>query len=167
MVEYNRRMEKLAKQFGIVPYLLVGFGLFIVGSLAINQIVDNFWPINVERLDLIRATALGQADSTVLLRESNPEIILTFLATVMVAVTGLVMPLAYFLNKRFGQESSLRFVVVLRRAMWVGIWFAFCTWLQMNRSLNVGVALLVAAVFIVVEVLLQVRTKANLITGID
>ena len=82
----------------------------------------------------------------------------------MVAVTGLVLPLAYYLNKRFGKGESSHFLVVVRQAMWLGIWVAACIWLQMNRTLGLGVALLVAAVLFTVEVLLQVRTRAAAIS---
>jgi uncharacterized membrane protein (UPF0136 family) len=44
--------------------------------------------------------------------------------------------------------------------MWVGLWVAFCTWLQMNRSFGIGVAALVAAVLIMFEILLQIRSRA-------
>jgi uncharacterized membrane protein (UPF0136 family) len=44
--------------------------------------------------------------------------------------------------------------------MWVGLWVAFCIWLQMNRTLGLAVALLVAAVFVMFEFLIQVRTRA-------
>ena len=45
--------------------------------------------------------------------------------------------------------------------MWVGIWFAVCTWLQMNRSLSWGVAILVAIVPATFEILLQIRARAD------
>ena len=37
---------------------------------------------------------------------------------------------------------------------------AFCLWLQMNRTLGVAVAALVAAVLILFEVVLQIRARA-------
>jgi hypothetical protein len=153
-------MEKLTTRFAVVPYLLVGIGLLLLGVVAINHVMNNFWPIDVTRIDLIRAIAQDQADSEQLLRAGNIEFILVFLASVLVAVTGLSLPLAYYLNKRFGRSGSQSFLVVLRQAMWVGIWVAFCVWLQINRSLGIGVAILVAGVLVTVEVLLQIRTKA-------
>jgi hypothetical protein len=158
-------MEKLTARFAVVPYLLVGIGLLVLGLVAINHIMNNFWPIDVTRLDLIRAIAQDRAESAQLLRAGNLEFIMVFLASVLVAVTGLSLPLAYYLNKRFGRSGSQRFLVVLRQAMWVGIWVAFCVWLQMNRSLSIGVALLVAGVLVTVEILLQIRTKAAEIVG--
>lgn len=158
-------MEKLTSRFAVMPYLLIGIALLLLGVVAINHIMNNLWPIDVTRLDLIRAIAQDQADAAQLLGAVNNEFILAFLASVLVAVTGLSLPLAYYLNKRFGRSTSQRFLVVLRQAMWVGIWVAFCVWLQMNRSLGIGVALLVAGVLITIEILLQIRTKAAEIAG--
>lgn len=158
-------MEKLTARFAVTPYLFIGVALLILGVAAINHILNNLWPIDVTRLDLIRSIAQDQVDATQLLGAVNNEFILAFLASVLVAITGLALPLAYYLNKRFGRSGSQRFLVVLRQAMWVGILVAFCVWLQMNRSLSIGVALLVGGVLLTIEVLLQIRTRAAEMAG--
>lgn len=158
-------MVKFIKRLGIMPYLAVGLGLLLIGLLALLHITENLWPIDVERLDLIRLTALDQASATTLLSSANLEIIFAFLAALLVAVTGLTMPIAYIVNRRFGRSGSQRFVVVLRQAMWVGLWVSFCVWLQMQRSLGLGGVLLSALVLAIFEVLLQVRAKAAEVSG--
>ena len=157
-------MERAVSRLGILLFLLVGVVLFLVGILSVNHIVNNFWPIDVERLDLIRDTAFGSVEATSLLRAANVEVILAFLAGVWIAVTGLVLPLAAILNLRFGSSSSFNWFAALRQSMWVGIWVAFCAWLQMNRSLALGVAALVAVVLIMLEILLQIRSRAERIS---
>jgi hypothetical protein len=153
-------MNNLIQRFGAIPFILLGGALMIIGIMAMNHIVVNFWPIDVSRLDLIRDTAQDRVEATSLLQAANQEVIVAFLAGFAVAVTGLVLPLAYYLNKRFGSGDPNHYLIVFRQSMWVGAWFAFCTWLQMNRSLGWGVALLVAAVLAIFEVLLQVRERA-------
>jgi hypothetical protein len=150
---------------GIFPYLVLGFGLLLLGLLVLNHVTGNLWPIDVGRLDLIRSTALDRAEATTLLRSANLEIVFAFLAAVLITFTGLTLPLAYILNRRFGRSPSHSSLVVLRQAMWVGLWVAFCAWLQMHRSLGLGVALLSAIVLVVVEMLLQVRTRAAAVSG--
>ena len=150
----------MGKSTRFILYFIIGSALCAVGFLAINQILNSFWPIEVDRLDLVRAVALDQAEPSQLMRSANLEIILSFLAAILISVTGLMLPVAHFLNKRFSQTESSSYLVVLRQAMWVAIWAAFCTWLQLNRAFGWGVAILVAAVFLVLEVMLQVRTKA-------
>jgi hypothetical protein len=159
-MQYNGHMSRILGQFTAVPFLVVGLGLLWVGLMAMAHIMNNFWPFDVARLDLVRATALGRADATMILQAANGEIIVAFLTSVLTAVTGLVLPLVYYLNRRFGQVAAPRFLSVLRQSMWIGMWVSFCVWLQMNRSLGLAVTLLVAAVFVMFEFLLQIRTRA-------
>lgn len=159
-------MSKFTERLGVIPVLLLGSGLFAIGLLAGQHIVNNWWPFDVSRLDLVRATALDRADPAALLASANVDIILAFLAVILVAVTGLALPLAYILNRRFLRnkspltETTPSFMVTLRQSMWVGLWVSFCVWLQMNRVLGVAVAGLTAVVLILFEVLLQIRTRA-------
>lgn len=158
-------MDRITSRAGALPYFLIGLALCLLGALAILHIVDNFWPIDTTQLDLIRQVADDRAEATDILRSANVEVIFAFLAAVMLTITGLVLPLAYFLNKRFGRSNSTGFFVVFRQAVWVGLWVAACTWLQMNRSLGLGVAVLVAGALVTVEILLQIRTRAAAIAG--
>ncbi|GJM41435.1 MAG: hypothetical protein DHS20C20_17170 [Ardenticatenaceae bacterium] len=137
--------------------------------MAMEYVVNNWWPIDINRLDLVRAAVQDQADAASLLEAANMEIILVFLTTVLTAVTGLVLPISYLLNRRFaaytdhrfGEIGASRLLVALRQSMAVGIWVAFCLWLQMNRSFGLAVALLVATVLILFEILLQIRGRAS------
>lgn len=155
-------------RFGFISTLILGALLFVIGLLAMEFVVNNWWPIDINRLDLVRAAAQDRADAAALLEAANFEIILIFLATVLTAVTGLVLPISYLLNqrfaaytdRRFGQIESSRLLVALRQSMAAGVWVAFCLWLQMNRSFGLAVALLVAVVLILFEVLLQIRSRA-------
>lgn len=153
------------RRLGIMPYLLLGAGLVVLGLLALNHIANTMWPFDVSRIELVRATAQQRVDASMLLAAANNEIILAFLASVVVAVTGLAMPLAYFLNKRFDPQyregGSPAMMTVTRQALLVGLWVAFCFWLQMNRTLGIAVAALVAGVFILFEMLLQIRARAS------
>ncbi|MEM7116304.1 MAG: hypothetical protein AAF614_27970 [Chloroflexota bacterium] len=159
-------MNRFLARLGVIPSLLFGISLLGLGLLSINYIVDNWWPFDVERLDLIRDTAVGTIDAPTLLAAANNEIIFAFLGAVLITITGLVLPLVFFLNRRFGnRESTPGFLLTLRQAMFVGIWVAFCIWLQMNRSLGLAVMVLVAVVLILFEFLLQVRTRAAGLSG--
>lgn len=144
---------------GVLPYLLLGLGLAVLGLMAMNHIVDNWWPFDVARLDLVRATAVDQVDPTSLMEAANLEIIFAFLSATLVAATGIALPIAYFLNRRFGAARPL-FLNVLRQSMWVGFFVAFCLYLQMNRMFGIAVALLVAAVLILFEFVVQLRMRA-------
>ncbi|KAA3656286.1 MAG: hypothetical protein DWQ04_31535 [Chloroflexi bacterium] len=158
----------LRARLGILPFLLLGIGLFGIGLYTMTYIVNSWWPLDVTRIDLIRATALDQIDAASILEAANIEIILVLLGSVVLTMTGFSLPLAYLLNKRLnmyankqlGQSESPRFLVTLRQSMAAGFWVAFCLWLQMNRAFGIAVALLVAGVLILFEFLLQIRTRA-------
>lgn len=155
---------KFLKRLGILPALLIGAVLFLLGLLAMSYIVNNFWPFDVNRLDLVRSSVTGQVDAATLLEAADMQIVLAFLASILMAVTGLVLPLAYLLNVRLGHSHQAgampNFWVVLRQALGAGVWVTFLVWLQMNRVLGLAVALLVAGVLVLFEVLLQIRSRA-------
>ncbi|GJM40085.1 MAG: hypothetical protein DHS20C20_03670 [Ardenticatenaceae bacterium] len=156
-------------RFGFISSLVLGALLLAVGLLAMEYVINNWWPIDINRLDLVRAAAEGRADAVSLLEAANFEIILVFLATILTAVTGIALPISYLLNRRFtaftdrrfGRIESSRLMIALRQAMAVGVWVAFCFWLQMNRSFGLAVALLVAAVLVLFEILLQIRSRTS------
>ena len=158
----ENRVRNYFRRLGVLPFLLLGGGMLLLGLLALNHIFNALWPIDVARLDLVRASAEGTADAAQLLEAPAVEVLIAFLASVMVATIGLVLPLAYYLNRRFNPRVEVPpFLVVVRQAMWVGLWVAFCVWLQMNRSLGLAVAGLVGAVLAIFEILLYVRTRAS------
>ena len=155
-------------RFNFISSLILGVILVALGLMAMEYVINNWWPIDINRLDLVRAAAQDRIDAASLLEAANIEIILVFLATVLMAVTGLVLPVSYLLNRRFsaytdrrfGTTDSPRLLVALRQSMAAGVWVAFCLWLQMNRSFGVAVAILVATVLILFEILLQIRSRA-------
>ena len=162
---YNPAMHRFVRRLGVVPVLALSAGLMLLGALAIDRIVNTMWPFDVTRIELVRATAQQRVDAAMLLASANGDIIIAFLASVIVAVTGLALPFAYYLNKRLmppdARHEPPPVLAVIRMALWVGLWVAFCLWLQMNRTLGVAVAALGAAVVILFEVVLQIRARAT------
>lgn len=158
-------MTHFLRRLGVFPYLLVGLVLLALGVLLLTYVVDNWWPFAVQRLDLVRAAAQGRVEAATLLSAANTEIIFVFLAAVAIAIAGLSLPFLYFLGWRFGFGGNPagqppRFIVVIRQGMWVGVWVAFCLWLQMNRTLGIAVVLLGGGVLVLFEILLQIRARA-------
>ncbi len=153
-------MRNFLQKLGVWPFLLLGASLILIGLMSLDFIVNNWWPFDVARLDLVRATAQDQVEAAAILEAINTEVLLAFLTAVLLTITGLTLPLAFFLNTRFGPSLHPRFLIILRQSMWVGAWTAFCVWLQINRSLGLAVAALVAIVLVMFEALLQVRARA-------
>ena len=158
-------MQRLFRRLGVLPVLLLSVGLFALGALAVDRVVNTMWLFDPSRLELVRATAQQRVDAGTLLAAANTEVLIAFLASVVVAVTGLVMVPMYYVNKRFNppgfRDQPPVFLAVLRQSLFVGLWVAFCLWLQMNRTFGVAVAVLAAAVLVLFELVLQIRERAS------
>jgi hypothetical protein len=87
--------------------------------------------------------------------------LMRFYAYLALALSATVAPLVAYLNRRFSADASrrnrLRFV---RQSVWCGLCLTSWAWLQMQRAFNLAFALLIAIVFVAVE-LLFVRLKTK------
>lgn len=77
------------------------------------------------------------------------------------AFTGTALPVVYFLNRRFPAEPPAESNVIVRQALWVGIFFATLAWLQLGRLVTLYVILGLAGGLIAIEYSIRVREKAN------
>lgn len=59
------------------------------------------------------------------------------------AVTGTSLPFIWLLHRRF-DPARVASAVLLRQGIWVGLYASLCAWLQINRNLNLTLALLIA-----------------------
>src|SRR3989304_1342232 len=79
----------------------------------------------------------------------GPRWLFFFLLTL--AATGTALPFLWLLHRRFRARRAATSRVLLRQALWFAFFTALCTWLQINRALNLPLALLLAAGFVVLE----------------
>lgn len=89
-----------------------------------------------------------------------------FFVLLYVAITGTMLPFIGFLNRRF----SRRYIpdwVILRQSMWCGLYATTCAWLQIPRVLTPLIALLLAAIFVVIEVFIRIREYQSLTEFIE
>jgi len=78
----------------------------------------------------------------------------------VLALAGTSLPLVYFLNRRFPSIPPVEPGVILRQAIWFGIYGSTLAWLQLGRMLSLTVAAILAGVLILVEGLLRMRERA-------
>lgn len=71
----------------------------------------------------------------------------------ILAVTGTSLPFIWLLNRRFGGRVSQP--ILLREGLLAGLYAGLCAWLQINRSLNLPLALLLASGLAAIEWLLR------------
>ena len=79
----------------------------------------------------------------------GPRWLFFFLWTI--ATTGTALPFVWLLHRRFGASQPARSSRLLRQGLWVGLYTAICIWLQINRSLTIALALLLAAGLAAIE----------------
>jgi hypothetical protein len=79
----------------------------------------------------------------------------------LLAIVGMVMPLIAYLHLRFPTKPPIATNVVVRQSILVGVYFSTLVWLQIGRVLTLGLALLVAAGLIFLELLLRLRERSQ------
>ncbi len=79
----------------------------------------------------------------------------------VLAATGTFLPAAAYLNRRFPSTPPPTALVILRQALWVGVYIPTLLWLRIGRVLTPSLALLLAAGLILIEFLLRLRERAQ------
>ena len=83
-----------------------------------------------------------------------------FFALWVIALTATAFPILYFIATRFSSEK-LEPQVLVRRALWVGVYGATLAWLQLARLVNVYIILGLAFGLVAIESLLRLRERAR------
>ncbi len=84
-----------------------------------------------------------------------------FFVFLFMALSGLALPIAYYLNKRFPSKPLADASVVVRQALWFGVYGATLAWLQLGRLVTLYVILGLAGGLIAAEYFIRLREKSN------
>jgi hypothetical protein len=84
-----------------------------------------------------------------------------FFFLVVVAFTGVALPVSSFFNYRFPSDPPATVRVILRQALWVGVYAATLAWLLYGRVFNLGLAAILAIAFIAIEWFIRLREKTR------
>jgi hypothetical protein len=79
----------------------------------------------------------------------------------VLALTGTALSIVAFLNRRFPTIPPAASGMIIREAIWVGLYGATLAWLQLGRVLNLGLAFLLAVGFIAIEILIRLRERSQ------
>jgi hypothetical protein len=79
----------------------------------------------------------------------------------MLALSGTVLPLVHFLNRRFPSIPPANGPVLVRQATWVGIYGDLIAWLLMGRVFNSARAIFLAVGFIIIEILIRMSEQSR------
>lgn len=111
----------------------------------------------------ILLTVVGWGGLFLLLNAAEPTLWprWLFFFLIVVAFTGLGLPLVSFLNHRFPSDPPARVQVIVRQALWVGAYASTLAWLQYGRILNWALAILVGFAFLAIEWFLRLRERSQ------
>ena len=84
-----------------------------------------------------------------------------FFVLVLIALTGTVLPIVYFFHRRFPDEKIAEANVIVRQALWFGVYGATLAWLQLGRLVTVYVILGLAGSLIAIEYFIRLREKSH------
>lgn len=89
----------------------------------------------------------------------GPRWLLFFLVTLL--FSGLALPGVYYLNRRFPGTPVASNSVLVREAIWCGLYFDLILWLQFGKVLNFALAVFIAIGLFAVELLIRLGERSR------
>jgi hypothetical protein len=80
---------------------------------------------------------------------------------IVLTATGLALPVVLFLNIRFPSKPAVGMPIILREAIWAGVYASLIAWLQLGRVLTSFLTGTLAVVVILIEVLLRIWERSR------
>ena len=84
----------------------------------------------------------------------------SFFALWFIALSGTALPIVYFLNVRFPSEPRAEPNVIVRQALWVGVYGATIAWLQLGQLVTLWVWAGLGAGLVAIEYVIRSRERA-------
>jgi len=84
-----------------------------------------------------------------------------FFVLLLMALTGTALPIVFYLHQRFPETPPADANIIIRQAMWVGVYGATLAWLQLGRLVTLYVILGLAGGLIAAEYFIRIREKAS------
>lgn len=81
------------------------------------------------------------------------------------AVSGLALPVIYFLHWRFPSPTPVTPGIIVRQAIWAGIYFDLLAWFQLGRVLSLPLAVGLATGLAGIEFILRLRERSRFAPG--
>ena len=84
-----------------------------------------------------------------------------FFFLTLMAITGTMLPIIYFLHRRFPSDKPAEANVIVRQALWFGVYAATLAWLQIGGLVTVYVVVGLAGGLAAIEYFIRLREKAH------
>lgn len=79
----------------------------------------------------------------------------------LLLVSGLFLPLTWLLNRRFPSNPAAGPNVIVRQAIWFGIFAALLTWLRIGRVLTLPLATIMGTALFLIEFLIRIWERSR------
>lgn len=87
----------------------------------------------------------------------GPRWLLFFLVTLL--FSGLALPIVFYLNLRFPSNPVAGSTVLVREALWFGVYFDLILWLQFGKVLNFALAFFIFLGLAAIELLVRLAER--------
>jgi len=144
------------KRYNYLGVGLLGVVCVVAGIGGLWYVLSTLYPNGMSAADRPLPQPAG---AWAYLAELDSGVMLMFCGLVALTVTGISLPFTWFLNRRFTRDSAPRPLVIVRQAVWVGVWIAALLWLRANQTFNVPLMLITAGALALVELLLLLRQR--------
>jgi hypothetical protein len=145
--------------FCVAQFLILTAVIELINTMSSNNSprVANFLPASI----LLSVIGWGGLITLIIstLPTVGPRWLFFFLC--VLAVTGTMMPIIAFLNRRFPSSPPPTAMVIVRQAMWFAVYVSTLIWLQMGRVLNPALAILLVVGLGLIEFLLRLSEKSQ------
>jgi len=84
-----------------------------------------------------------------------------FFALWFIALVGTSLPIMYLLNRRFASDPSAEPQVIVRQALWIGVFGATLAWLQLGHLVTLWIWMGLAGGLIALEYFIRLRERAH------
>ncbi len=128
-------MKQAPIKASFLPWLPAFFSLLLIGGLGLGLVLTQSFP------------TLG------------PRWLFFFF--IMLLCSGIFLPLAWFINLRFPSDPPVKPIVIIRQALWGGVFISLLAWLQMGRVLTLMLGFIIAIVLGVIEFFLRLWERSR------
>jgi len=81
------------------------------------------------------------------------------------AISGLALPVVYFFHWRFPSPTPVTPGIIIRQAVWAGLYFDLLAWFQLGRVLSLPLAVGIATGLGGIEFVLRLRERSRFAPG--
>jgi hypothetical protein len=84
-----------------------------------------------------------------------------FFLLFIVALTGTALPITYYLNLRFPSKPPASESIIVRQAIWLGIYGSILAWLQLGGLIQPWTIIILGLGLIIIEYMIRMRERSR------